>query len=456
MVATRGTQGKRAADGTASRSSPTNKRVKTDNDKKEKDQKTIEETLNGAEDVIEDDGAVARKLDNKLNGSQKTESASGNSKHEDTEMIDEKVESEEKENTGSKNGASDVKKEEPKHHEKSDQDEDKNEKTALDDVKSDEKDVKKSAKDEEAKKAETMENNGESVVENVKREDAMPSSILEKGIIYFFYRGRVNIEEPEGVDDIARSYMVLRPLPIGAKIGEGPLEDAGNARLLALPKKVLPKSNRDRFLVFVEKANSSIKDLKDNFMTGSDYATKTAGTSHTPPVSPLAEGVYAITTTGRESHLAYHITIPSPFPTDSNSVQQSLGLNERGSYVLSAKNPTASGPAKATLDNPADYPEHIMKKFRGLRWMPLVPELLDYENTQMLIIGEGMGETDKAVEEQGADRKDETKDTPREEMDKLEEEDHARIQGLEGSDKDAIFADLGLSSKEYPQLQTTW
>lgn len=30
-----------------------------------------------------------------------------------------------------------------------------------------------------------------------------------------------------------------------------------------------------------------------------------------------------------------------------------------------------------------------MKKFRGLRWMPLEPELLDYQNTQFLIIGEG-------------------------------------------------------------------
>jgi hypothetical protein len=76
---------------------------------------------------------------------------------------------------------------------------------------------------------------------------------------------------------IIHSYIVLRPLPIGAKLGEGPLEDAGNSRLLALPKKVLPRSNKDRFLVFVEKSKATLKELKETFISGSDYATKTAG-----------------------------------------------------------------------------------------------------------------------------------------------------------------------------------
>jgi hypothetical protein len=104
----------------------------------------------------------------------------------------------------------------------------------------------------------------------------MPSSILEKGIIYFFFRGRVGVEDPQGIEDVARSYVVLRPLPIGAKLGEGPLEDSGKARLLALPKKMLPMSKQDRFLMFVEKPSAFIKDLRDQFASN-DYATKTLG-----------------------------------------------------------------------------------------------------------------------------------------------------------------------------------
>jgi len=98
-------------------------------------------------------------------------------------------------------------------------------------------------------------------------------------------------------------------LVVGAKLGEGPLEDDGKARLLALPKKMLPKSKRDRFLLFVEKPKSSVADLREQFASN-DYSTKTQGTSHTPAAAPFSEGVYVITSTGRESHLAYQITYP--------------------------------------------------------------------------------------------------------------------------------------------------
>jgi len=63
-----------------------------------------------------------------------------------------------------------------------------------------------------------------------------------------------------------------------------------------------------------------------------------------------------------------------------------------------------------------------MQKFRGLRWMPLEPELLDYNNTQILIIGEGLGSVEKATEEQEGDAEDGKKEAPVEEIEKLEDE----------------------------------
>lgn len=148
------------------------------------------------------------------------------------------------------------------------------------------------------------------VEDSSKREEAVPSNILEKGVIYFFFRGRVGINEPTDVNDIARSYIVLRPLPHGAKLGDGPIGDAGNNRMLALPKKVLPVSPKDRFMTFVEKANISMDDIKSQ-LSSSDYSTKTLGVRHTPAAAPIGEGVYAITETARETHLAYILTIPS-------------------------------------------------------------------------------------------------------------------------------------------------
>lgn len=193
---------------------------------------------------------------------------------------------------------------------------------------------------------------GDAVQESSKREESTPSSILEKGIIYFFFRGRVGIDEPSEVGDIARSYIILRPLPHGAKLGDGPIGDSGHNRMLALPKKVLPVSPKDRFMTFVEKAKASMDDIKSS-LSASDYMTKTAGSRHTPAAAPIGEGVYAITSTGRETHLAYILTIPS----EVDEVQKGVGLRQRGSYVTSAKNPETSAPAGASLPKGAEYPK---------------------------------------------------------------------------------------------------
>lgn len=316
------------------------------------------------------------------------------------------------------------------------------------------------AQKEETKPSET---NGDAVVPEARKDD-LPSTILEKGVIYFFFRARVNVDDPHDVKDIARSYLVMRPIPLDAKLGDGPIGDQGNCRLLALPKKVLPLSGKDRFMIFVEKAKTSFGDLKDSFMTGSDYATKTAGTSHTPAVTPVAEGVYAITSTGRESHLAYMINIPS----ELGQVQKDIGLRERGSFVTSVKNPSQPQPSNASLPKGPEYPQEILDEFRNLRWKPLEPKHLDYVNTQFLLIGESF---DKAMEERPKDER-ENNVAPNEEMEKLEGEDEIRVKHLKGktdkpawqflpfanrfSGDDAIFDDLGITSKEFPKVPTTW
>lgn len=320
------------------------------------------------------------------------------------------------------------------------------------------------SKPEQTTEAKPEATNGDAVVPEARGDDEVPSSILEKGIIYFFFRARVNVDDPQDVKDIARTYMILRPMPLDAKLGDGPIGDDGNCRLLALPKKVLPLSGKDRFLTFVEKAKTSFSELKESFMPGSDYATKTAGTSHIPPATPLAEGVYAITSTGRESHLAYIITVPG----ELGEVQKDLGLKERGSFVTSVKNPTAPAPSNASLPQGPEYPKELLDEFSGLRWKPVEPKFLDYANTQFLVIGESY---ETAIEQRPKEER-KGNGLPSDGMEKLEGEDEIRVKHLKGikaSQKfecciqtdnfpgdDAVFADLGITSKEYPKVPTTW
>lgn len=211
---------------------------------------------------------------------------------------------------------------------------------------------------EESRKTEASKNGA--IEESSQREKKLPSNILEKGIIYFFARKRVGIEDADSVGDIQRTYFVLRPLPVAAKLGDGAIPDSNNNRLFALPKKTFPKSHHDRFMAFVEKAKTSVQDLKDNFFQGTEYETKTAGTRHVEPMTPIGEGVYAITRTeDRTTHLAYAVTIPA----ELGEVQDDLGLRSQGSFIMSVKNPERKGPASARLPQSPDFPKEYVSHF---------------------------------------------------------------------------------------------
>ncbi|KAI5860036.1 hypothetical protein GGS23DRAFT_599697 [Durotheca rogersii] len=277
---------------------------------------------------------------------------------------------------------------------------------------------------------------------------ATSSNVLEKGIIYFFIRGRVGIDEPSGVEDIARSYIVLRPLAQDAKLGEGAIADAGNNRLIAVPKKVFPRSGRERWIAFVAKANISLETLKDEFMAGSEYSTKTVGLRHRPAATPVAEGIYAITTTGRESHLAYVITLPS----DLGEVQTDLGLREKGSFIISTRNPAYDPPQGLALPRGPDYPKEVQDEFRALRWISTQPKHLDFPNTQFLLIGQ-LGGIRKAAEPQ---KEEEGHEQLLEVLVELEDEDMHRMEALQGDNSTAIFEDLQAQAEDYPRLRTTF
>lgn len=60
----------------------------------------------------------------------------------------------------------------------------------------------------------------DAVQESSHRENKIASSILEKGIVYFFTRNRVGVDDSDSVGDLQRTYFVLRPLPLGTKLGE--------------------------------------------------------------------------------------------------------------------------------------------------------------------------------------------------------------------------------------------
>jgi chemotaxis protein histidine kinase CheA len=285
-----------------------------------------------------------------------------------------------------------------------------------------------------------------------KREEIVPSNILEKGIIYFFYRGRVNTQEAHSMQDVARSFFVLRPTPLGAAVDpeQGAVDTGAKCRLLMLPKKKYPRSGKEREMGFVEKSNVSVKELQESFIAGDTYETSTRGTREVPEAKPYAEGVYAITSTKRATHLVYHITLPEQL----GEIQEDFGLSNRGSWLLQSKNPKFPGPPNARLPKEPEFPAHIQEKFKDYRWIPTEPELLEFPNAQFLMVGSATGDFGKAATAESGDKRPE-EEQPEEELVKMEDENESRIEALGGDH--AIYQDLGYHAKEkYSKLETTW
>jgi hypothetical protein len=108
-------------------------------------------------------------------------------------------------------------------------------------------------------------------------------------------------------------------------------------------------------ITWVEKTKVSSEELKEEFLGSSQYETKTVGTRHNPAATPVGEGVYAITSTGHESHLAYMLTLPQ----DLGEVQSKLGLRRRGSFIISTRNPKYPGPSNASLPKGPEYTKQL-------------------------------------------------------------------------------------------------
>lgn len=102
---------------------------------------------------------------------------------------------------------------------------------------------------------------------NGSSEQIIPASILEKGIISFFYRPRVGLKgDPQSIDDIGRSYFTLRPvLSSEETIPEIPMRDDSSAYLLSLTKNIWPKSGQDKSLCFVDGVDMTVEDLRTRF-----------------------------------------------------------------------------------------------------------------------------------------------------------------------------------------------
>jgi hypothetical protein len=214
--------------------------------------------------------------------------------------------------------------------------------------------------------------------------------IIEQGDIFFFYRPKVDTEEVKGIADVQRFYLVTH--------AEERKENRNNKkkkddiyRLFLIGQKQLPE-------IVEGKSTSEEKNWALNILTTSnpddihkellpaEYATETKGKRRLAAAAPAGEGKYTIVKHDNHTELVYILELPEmPGP-----IQKEFEIKKEASYIISVKNPNVKVPGFTTFSSnkKPEYPKHLIQKFGDRRWISIEePALLNYENTQILLIG---------------------------------------------------------------------
>jgi hypothetical protein len=233
------------------------------------------------------------------------------------------------------------------------------------------------------------------------------SEVIEHGDVFFFYRPKVGTEEVEDIEDVQRFYMVTAP------------EEKRNNnnkdiyRLFLIGQKQLPEivegksTSKERNWALNTLTTSDAEDIRKELLPA-EYTTETRGKRRLAAAAPAGEGKYSIVKHDGHTELAYILELPEvPGPT-----QREFEIRKEASYIISVKNPDISVPGFAAFSSAKkpEYPERLIEKFGERRWINIEdPDLLNYENVQVLLIGARK----KDIEEELGIDIDEQKETER-------------------------------------------
>ncbi len=212
------------------------------------------------------------------------------------------------------------------------------------------------------------------------------SEIIEHGDLFFFYRPKIDAKQVKELEDIQRFYMVTST----EKNGKPPSENIH--RLFLLGQKQLPEivegksTSKERNWALNIFTTSNPEDIRKELMPA-EYTTETRGERRIEAATPAGEGKYSIVRHHNHTELAYILELPEvPGPT-----QKEFEIKKEASYIISVKNPDIQVPGFAAFSEPEkkpDYPKHLKEMFGERRWIDVQDaNLLNYENTQLLLIG---------------------------------------------------------------------
>jgi len=274
--------------------------------------------------------------------------------------------------------------------------------------------------------------------------------VVENGLIYFFYRPKVDVKESHAWQDVQRLYFLLAPSTSLTDPRAG--HEKTKKRLFVMTSKRMPTSThaKSRHWAFVEAVSENMDDLHE-ILGMHTYSTKTRGERTLQSCRVCGEGVYQLLKHDEcnATSLAYKLEVPHT----PEEPQKAFGITSEAAFIVMIKNPEAPSQGFRGLgaSQKAHFPAELQKLFAGKRvaqrkFMPLdPPSFLDYQHAEIIMMGESLnlkhfGDVGEHLEQE-----------------ELEDEKRAEKE-LHGDLTDKPYAELGLSKEEFSDkpLQGQW
>ncbi|SPO20980.1 uncharacterized protein UTRI_00457 [Ustilago trichophora] len=271
----------------------------------------------------------------------------------------------------------------------------------------------------------------------------VPWHVSEKGLVYFFYRPKVQSADKaeststETLDDVQNTFMLL--VPRASESETAPAKEVSDKqssareeqddkrkppnptayRLVSLGKKRMPSpeaalkngqepggiGGRHSEAIWAQVADigADLNKVAEG-MGEEHYSTKTRGDRIKPAARPAGRGHYALSIkktdppSSREVRITYHLSHPSS--RDFGQVQEELGLHPSSSVLMQMRNPTLAptGPGAPAAGLPEEKrailtKDELQENFggdinkNGNRYArPEEPSLLDRQGVELLLI----------------------------------------------------------------------
>ncbi|KAG0035353.1 hypothetical protein BGZ82_005311 [Podila clonocystis] len=252
--------------------------------------------------------------------------------------------------------------------------------------------------------------------------------VLEKGQAYFFYRPKIDVDQPSGPEDVQKLYLLLSPDEAIGRLktaekskGKNTSKSSGNDkahhRLIIIPRKSLPMKGQkynqpgSRNWAFVDTASPDLSAIEKN-LGEYTYSTKTRGDRTQSAARLVAEAryelIYNLDHRPHTSHFIYNLEVP----VEPGPVQVAFNIEKAGQFMIQVKNPQIKTPATergaqryASLKGAAaKLPKHLQSKFQGIRqeevrYRPVdTPEFLDIPYVELLLLAAGMHSKEELTE----------------------------------------------------------